>query len=67
MKPLKVLVRVVQQPLKPAVQVPPKPRFGGVGVWFGVALAVSESLPFVDTEYNGILHALKAVQTELSR
>lgn len=30
----------------------------------GILLAVSESLPFIDTKYNGILHMFSKIQQE---
>lgn len=30
----------------------------------GTLLAISESMPFIDTEYNGILHAVNKIQQE---
>lgn len=48
-------MRIWVQMVQPSA---PKPQFRP-GVWLGVALAVSESLPFVDNKYNGIIHALK--------
>ena len=33
----------------------------------GSGLAISETLPFIDNEYNGVIHALKRVKEEFDK
>lgn len=42
-----------------------KPNWHGI-ISFGTGclLAISESMPFIDNEYNGVLHTLSKIQQE---
>lgn len=33
----------------------------------GTLLAISESMPFIDNEYNGVLHMLSKIQQEYTK
>lgn len=33
----------------------------------GTILCISESMPFIDNEYNGVLHALSKIQQEYTK
>ena len=43
---------------------PKKSYHGLISFLTGSTLAISESLPFVDNKYNGIIHALSIIQKE---
>ena len=43
---------------------PKKSYHGLISFLTGSVLAISESLPFVDNKYNGILHTLSIIQKE---
>jgi hypothetical protein len=38
-----------------------------VSFTLGTGLAISESLPFVDNQYNGIIHAVKQIREEIDK
>lgn len=58
-KPLQFVVRVIYP--SPKVS-PSKPKW--ISFVLGSGLAISEVLPFVDNQYNGVLHAIKKIKEE---
>lgn len=64
-KPLQLIVRVVYPPISQPVKSTPWKKWSSLAL--GTGLAISESLPFMDHSYNGILHALKQIKQELDQ
>lgn len=58
----KIVVHLVYPTVKNANITFPKSKW--ISFSLGTGLAISETLPFVDTEYNGLIHGLKRIKEE---
>jgi hypothetical protein len=59
-------IPTIPVPAPVPVPVPPKWK-RWVSFTLGTGLAISESLPFVDNSYNGIIHTLKQIREEIDK